>query len=189
MGIAKDIEKIEKKYKRLIVALLIFIGIFTVLIILSGYVDNEKIKVYDLTKGSIQFRKEQIVYSSTYNTKDIQDIRRIEEIFLKNYGGYIENGELPSLVFGNDKNINKITYRELNQECLCEFDEGPYVTLCNEIINNEECNKVTVQSQNPYFYDGSKKENNVVVQLENQEYHFKLNTGQNFYFVILEEDK
>lgn len=189
MKMFKGLEKIEKRHKKLIIALLVFIGVFIVLIILSNQLDAENIKSYDLTRGELKLNKGQILYSSTYNAKRIEEIRKIEDIFIKNYGEYIEQGKMPWIVFGNNKQINKISYREMNQECLCELNEGPLVKLCNEIINNPDCHKISVQSQNAYFYQGSKKENNVVVQLKGQEYHFKLGTGQNFYFVVLLEDK
>lgn len=189
MNLKEEFKKIEHNYKKIIIALVVFIGIFVVLIVLSGQLNNENIKMYDLTKGEFSMVRGEILYSSTYNAKKIEEINNIEEIFLKNYGKYLESGKMPWIIFGNNEKINKISYDELNQECLCEFNEGPYVTLCSEVINNPDCNRISVQSQNIYFYEGSKKENNVVINLKEQEYHFKLGTGQNFYFVVLLEDR
>ncbi len=188
MDFKKRIIKQVKKYRKIEILVGVFIVIFSLLLLVSNYVEDDSIKVYDLT-GNINFEAEQVFYSGSYNSQEKGEIEDIFKIFVLNYGKYIEEGKMPYLLFGNNNKLEFVSYRELNNECTCNANNTELKGECIELFKNEKCQDISTTNENFILTQGNKKEGNVVIQIVNQEYHFKLNPYENFYFIIWKEDK
>jgi hypothetical protein len=188
MDFKKKLIKQINKHKKIEILVGVFFVIFTILLVMSNYVEDDSIKVYDLT-GNINFESNQVFYSGTYNTQNTSEMQNIFNVFILNYGNYLEDGKMPYLLVGNNNKMNYASYRELNELCTCNTEIGEENGKCSEIVVKAECKLVVPKIELFNKVEGNKKEGNVVIQVKDQEYHFKLNSYENFYFIIWKEDK
>ncbi len=133
---------------------------------------NTSTKIYDLGK-ELEIESMRILDYGTYSSLNEVQMVRLLEGFIEAYSNY---GEVEKIyfIFGNTESITVIGYQELITEEI-QVDVGRGVSP----LQITEGSPTSAQ----YFPRGNK----VKIIINDVEYEFKLNSGENFYFVIYQE--
>lgn len=155
-----------------IVIIVVTVGIVTV----SNYTEEkESVKLYNLGE-ELGIESQNVLDYGTYSQLNEDEMKMLMENFIKNYVDYIGDTGNLYFVFGNKNKIYVVGYQELTNESVC-------VTL-NPNQEGAECVPLSVIGETQEFPATSGEIEDVFVTIENYEYQFKLNPGENFYFVI-----
>lgn len=148
----------------------IIIGIAAV----SNYSKRESnIRLYNL-KEELQIESANVLDFGTYNEFNESQIKELLGNFINDYIVYIGEGNI-YFIFGNNKDITFIAYQELTEA----------VSLG---LGSEEIILGITQGE-VFTEEFSTTGNKVEITIEGSVYEFKLKKGENFYFVISQQDE
>jgi hypothetical protein len=156
-----------------IIIIVVTVGIVTV----SNYTqEKESVKLYDLGE-ELGIESQNVLDYGTYSQLDEEEMKMLMENFIKNYVDYIGDTGNLYFIFGNKQKIYVVGYQELTNETVC-------ITLNPATDPNAECIPLQILGETQEFPAGSQEIEWVFITIESYEYQFKLNPGENFYFVI-----
>lgn len=154
-----------------IVIIVVVIGFAAV----QNYTQKQSsIKLYDV-KDELGIEGGKVLDFGTYNVNNEADKIKLIESFASNYSEYVGVGRNLYFVFGNLEQIYVLTYTEVTSGSVGVSFGDTKTNL--EII--EKIGKIDA-----YPTDSETK---VVITIEDLEYEFELNVGENFYFIISQE--
>jgi len=155
-----------------IIIIVVTIGIVTV----SNYAgEKDAVKLYDLSE-ELGIESQNVLDYGTYSQLDEEEMKMLMEKFVQNYVNYVGDTGNLYFIFGNKETIYAIGYQELTSEKVC-------ITL-NTKGEDAECIPLQIMGETQEFPSAGKEIEEVFIKIENYEYQFKLNPGENFYFVI-----
>jgi len=156
-----------------IIIIVVTVGIVTV----SNYAgEKEAVKLYDLGE-ELGIESQNVLDYGTYSQLNEEEMKMLMENFIKNYVDYIGDTGNLYFVFGNKQKIYVVGYQELTNETVC-------ITLNPETNPEAECVPLQIMGETQEFPSAGEEIEWVFINIENYEYQFKLNPGENFYFVI-----
>jgi len=156
-----------------IIIIVVTIGIVTV----SNYAgEKESVKLYDLGE-ELGIESQNVLDYGTYSQLNEEEMKMLMENFIQNYVDYIGDTGNLYFVFGNKQKIYVVGYQELTNESVC-------ITLNPTTDIDAECIPLQTIGSTQEFPSAGEEIEWVFINIENYEYQFKLNPGENFYFVI-----
>jgi hypothetical protein len=156
-----------------IIIIVVTIGIVTV----SNYAgEKESVKLYDLGE-ELGIESQNVLDYGTYSQLNEDEMKMLMENFIQNYVDYIGDTGNLYFVFGNKQKIYVVGYQELTNESVC-------ITLNPATDPDAECIPLQTIGSTQEFPSAGEEIEWVFINIENYEYQFKLNPGENFYFVI-----
>lgn len=171
---------LRKRGKRgqfyLIAAIVIIAVIISFAVISNSPKKKIPIKLYDL-KQELGLESENVLAYGTYNELDATQMKTLLQKFVTDYVGYAGAGKNLYFIFGNSDKITIMSYQQLATED------------ASIKIGGTETPLVICKSSSPCTGQEFTPEQSGHVQIkigEGQDsiHNFKLNTGENFYFVI-----
>lgn len=157
----------NRKGQFYLIAAMIIISLIIGFAAISNYIEKrETVKLYDLGE-ELKIESENVLDYGTYNEYNNTDMDELVRNFIDNYVGYIEGGIEVYFLFGNWEKITIVKYQEINYYGLVLDGEYSSTYIEEEIIENPE--------------------KDVVVNINENSYEFRLKPGENFYFVISQE--
>lgn len=130
-------------------------------------VKKESAKLYDFGEA-LGVEAENVI---DYGISQGEDLETLLTDFVEDYADYIEEGIDLYFIFGNKDKIIAIAYQDISSEDV-------YIT--SGTIIEELVSGVFTIIENP-------SGNKIVITIGDDDYEFKLKTGENFYFVVSQE--
>lgn len=163
-------EKDQRGQFFLIAAVIIIVVVVSIVTITNYTQKKDVVKLYDLGQ-ELGIESQNVLDYGTYSQLNETEMKTLMENFIKNYVGYIQDKKNIYFIFGNSQKINVVGYQEIVNESVCvNVDKhtcAPYLTIG--------------QTQEFLVGQGVTR---VGITIGGVEYDFKLQRGENFYFVI-----
>jgi len=191
----------KKRGQFYLVAAIVIITILIGFSVVSNYSRNkEVVKLYDL-KQELNIETAKVLEYGTYKEEEADTLL---SDFAKSYADYAGEGKNMYFFFGNFQKVTAVAYQDLSNDEMkiairkgtgkkgrdnidCTIDGGVTKTLCEGTLGGEE---QMVRGETITFQDFSSQSGNIeqqvnfLIDILDSEYHFKLRTGENFYFVL-----
>ena len=166
-------KKEDKKGQFYLLSAIVIIGVMTGFAAVSNYTKKkEVIKVYDVGE-ELGIEGENVLDYGIYNQYDEQAMQELLANFSETYYQYVEEGKNVYFIFGNADRVIILGYTDMTSGSVSITDESGTTSL-----------QITEEGQ--FYEEVTPQGNKVVIEVEGNEYEFKLKPGENFYFVITE---
>jgi len=164
----------EKKGQFYLLSAIVIISIITGFFAIRNYSDtSENVKIFDL-KEELGIESEEVLDYGIYKRENIE---KLLENFTKLYSTYAGSEKEIYFIFGNTREVYVASYRDIETGTVSiTIPETSFLLVTNEKGYKKE--KIGVVA------DG-----NINILIKDVTYNFKLNPGENFYFVITQEIK
>jgi hypothetical protein len=162
-------EKDERGQFFLIAAVIIIVVVVSIVTIENYTQKRDIVRLYDLGQ-ELGIESQNVLDYGTYSQLNDSEMKNLMENFIKNYVGYIQDKKNIYFIYGNSQTINVVGYQEIVNESVC-VNIG---NTCKGYLTINQTAEYSVPT-------GIKK---VGITIGGTEYDFKLQSGQNFYFVI-----
>ena len=163
-------KKYEKGGQFYLIATIIIIAIIASLIIVSNYSREKSNIKFNYLGEELTIESGHVI---NYGTKNSKDLKILLDNFTRTYITY-SNAENLYFIYGNESEITVMGYKRLSSGTI----------LINAGLGDKELNisKGVISSKN--FLNPVK---NIKITVDNTEYNFTLESGENFYFIISRE--
>ncbi len=157
-----------KKGQFYLLSAIIIVTIIVGFITVSNY-SNKKgsVKIYDL-KEELQIESQNIIKYGTYNSLDETAINVLLKQFVESYVDYAGAGKNLYFLFGDSESLTMKAYQEVAESISID---GQSMTITGG------------EGEKTHTPSGSQ----VIVMIEDVEYQFDLEAGENFYFIVSQE--
>lgn len=159
----------------LVAAMIIIVILLGVVGVVNYSISDSNTRVYDI-KEELKFEGDSVLEHGIYNEFDENSMQDLIKGFTEDYTQYIGTGETIYFIFGNMDKIILLTYTELTTG-----------TVSLSIGETTQILKLTEGGVYQTEIDTEGK-TSVKVIIDEIEYDFELKPGQNFYFVISDND-
>jgi len=153
------------------------IVVIAVIIGFSAISENSKqktsVKIYDLGE-ELGIESSQVLDFGIYNEFDDTEMQVLLENFSNLYANFIGEGKKIQFIIGNEKGIYKYSYTEVLTSQIGLIYDG---TESNLLLTDNELEQEEIIPH----------ENKIKTEINDKEYVFDLEEGENFYFVITQE--
>lgn len=164
----------KKRGQAYLLSAIIIISIISGFFAFKNYSDNsENIKIYSL-KDELGIESEEVLDYGIYNKENMGILL---ENFTRLYSTYAGTEKEIYFIFGNTDGVYIASYRDLETGTVSvTIPETSFILIINE--------KGYQKEEIGILNDGKIK-----VKIKDTTYDFKLNPGENFYFIIAQEIK
>jgi len=164
----------KKKGQFYLLSAIIIISIISGFFAVKNYSDNsENVKIFDL-KEELGIESEQVLDYGIYNRENMENLLGN---FTKIYSTYAGSEKEIYFIFGNTDGVYIASYRDVETGSVSITIPETSFTLT---INEKDYKKEKL---------GTVANGNIDVKIKDTTYNFKLNPGENFYFIIAQEIK
>jgi hypothetical protein len=189
----KTKSKVEKRGQFYLMAAVIVIVIIIGFATVTNFVRKgsfERTKVFDISK-ELEIESGKVLDYGTYTGEDLPNLL---DHFTAVYTSYTGEDKDLHFIVGNpnsnnpEKKLRLLSYTEdLAGTINVNIEGGRFynVKIRNKMLVEDPCEGKESKEIDCYRPDESSKE--VVVDIEGNEYNFKLQPGENFYFIITQE--
>jgi hypothetical protein len=160
----------------LIAAVVIIVVIVSVVTVTNYTQKKDNVKLYDLGK-ELGIESQNVLDYGTYSELNDTEMQNLMENFISNYVNYIQEKKNIYFIFGNKDKINVVGYQELNNE-----------SVCVKVYENDTCVPYLSIGQTQEFPAINGEISKVVVTIANEDYQFTLKEGENFYFIVWQQE-
>jgi hypothetical protein len=165
-------EKKERGQFFLIAAVIIIVVVVSIVTITNYTEKKDTVKLYDLGQ-ELGIESQNVLDYGTYSQLNDSQMNALMQNFIQNYVSYIQDKKNIYFIYGNSQQINVVGYQEIINESVCVN------------INKNTCAPYLTIGQTQQFPIGTGT-SKVGITVGGTEYDFKLQAGENFYFVIWE---
>ncbi|MEM3122282.1 MAG: hypothetical protein QXH60_02465 [Candidatus Pacearchaeota archaeon] len=184
-------ERNNKRGQFYLIAAIIIIIVLISISLVTNYTLTKKsagqIKIYQLSQ-ELQLEGEQVVNFGLFNEEETPE-GALEE-FIRKYGEYIQNRENNIyFIYGDKTRINVFAYTKENIGSIgLDFGGEPSrISIEGSSVSRDEIN--FQRERNIETEGGEIRDPNIIVEIGEYKYPFKLKEGQNFFFVIQESNE
>ena len=164
----------KKRGQAYLLSAIIIISIISGFFAVRNYSDNsENVKIYNL-KEELGIESEEVLDYGIYNRKNIETLL---ENFTRLYSAYAGTEKEIYFIFGNTDGVYIASYRDLETGTVSVTIPETSFTL---IISEKGYQKERISAS---------ASGEIEVKIKDTSYNFKLNPGENFYFIIAQEIK
>ena len=158
----------DKKGQFYLIAAIIIIAVVVGFVTIFNYsARRDSVKIYDFGE-ELGIESQNVLDYGTYNEGTV-DMDVLLEDFIESYVDYAGEGKNLYFLFGDFDNIKIIAYQELEESVSVDGSEIGIMDGMGEEMHTPSADE------------------KVVIEIDDVEYDFKLNEGENFYFVISQE--
>ncbi len=184
----------DKRGQFFLIAAIVIIVITVSVLTISNYTQTSQATAIEDLGQEINIESGFVLDYGISQDKTKAEMYTLMEAFIDNYVENLESTRNIYFIFGGQEQIHFRGYQEAEEECACIFLNGGGSTEeCGDLIQTGECIEAQISNETSKVTQnlslGEVAITNVTLHLKSNDYPYTISAGQNFYFVIWENDQ